>query len=57
LASHWVVMLAMPTGDIIGTIILAVGFVAFVAYYWNKKGDGGGGGGSHGTLGWHCQQR
>jgi hypothetical protein len=50
-------MLAMPTGDIIGTIILAVGFVAFVAYYWNKKGDGGGGGGSHGTLGWHCQQR
>jgi len=32
-------MLAMTTGEIIGTIIFAVGFIAFIAYYWNKKGE------------------
>jgi len=32
-ASHWVVMLAMTTGEIIGTIIFAIGFIAFIAYY------------------------
>jgi len=44
-------MLAMTTGEIIGTIIFAIGFIAFVAYYWNKKGEhapGSGSGGGHG---------
>ena len=40
MASHWFVMLAMTTGEIIGTIIFAIGFIAFTAYFWNKKGDG-----------------
>jgi len=44
-------MLAMTTGEIIGTIIFAIGFIAFVAYYWNKKGehppDNGGSGAGH----------
>ncbi len=48
-ASHWVVMLAMTTGEIIGTIIFAIGFIAFIAYYWNKKGEHPPGSGSPGS--------
>ena len=29
----------MTTDAVIGTIIFAIGFIAFIAYYWNKKGE------------------
>tara|TARA_Y100001934_G_scaffold250971_1_gene313727 strand:- start:1249 stop:1395 length:147 start_codon:yes stop_codon:yes gene_type:complete len=32
-------VLAMSTGEIVGTIIFAIGFVAFVAFFWNKNAD------------------